>query len=73
MLTQNYNVLAHANIYYVLVLTLCYHMSEKSIQIGIRVSPAVNAALEKAGAEKGLSKSALVTMLVYEFVNEVEA
>jgi len=43
-------------------------MSEKSIQIGIRVSPAVNAALEKAGAEKGLSKSALVTMLVYEFV-----
>ena len=73
MLTQNYNVLAHANIYYVLVLTLCYHMSEKSIQIGIRVSPDVDAALEKAGAERGLSKTAFVTMLVYEYANEVKS
>ena len=48
-------------------------MSEKSIQIGIRVSPDVDAALEKAGAERGLSKTAFVTMLVYEYANEVKS
>lgn len=46
-------------------------MTSKSVQIGIRVSPAVSASLEKEAAERGLTKTSLVTTIVYDYVRDV--
>lgn len=48
-------------------------MKTNSVQIGIRVSPDVSEALEQMGAERGLSKTALVRTIVYEYVRRCES